>query len=49
MGGLFSKTKIENEAFIQNEYIQQEKLCTLCNKPIEKDSYIICGNTNVYF
>jgi hypothetical protein len=49
MGFLFSKSKIEDEAFIQKEYIQQEKLCTLCDKPIEKDSYIICGNTNAYY
>lgn len=49
MGFLFSKSKIEDEAFIQKEYIQQEKLCTVCDKPIEKDSYIICGNTNAYY
>ena len=49
MGGFFSNLNIEKELLIKKEYIQQEKLCALCNKHIEKDSYIICGNTNAYY
>ena len=49
MGVFFSNSNTEKELLIKKEYIQQEHLCALCNNYIEKDSYIICGSTNVYY
>ena len=49
MGGFFSNSNIEKDLLVKKEYILQENLCALCNNHIEKDSYIICGNTNAYY
>ena len=49
MGGFFSKLDTDKEIIIQKEYIQQEKLCTICSTSIEDDSYIHCDSSNNYY
>lgn len=49
MGIFFSKLNTNKEIVIEKEYIQQEKLCTICATSIEDDSYIHCKTSNNYY
>ena len=49
MGIFFSKSNTKKEIVIEKEYIQQEKICILCSKLLEDESYIHCNTGNNYY